>query len=195
MSEPSSRELIARCVEGDAQAQSLLVERYRERLVGLARLEAGSRRRHVEPDSIVNEVILRFLRLAESGRVEWQFTGGLWHLLSRMTVLRLKEKKRDLKDLRRTSRGGSRAGHKPQTLADHGYDQTFAEVMDEFRGLLDAYRQSLSDEKRMIFDHWLDGRPTIEIAAAVGCSDRNIRRILERFRNELSDLCSKQLDQ
>lgn len=195
MTEPSSRELINRCVEGDSQARTMLVERYHARLVHLARHEAGSRRRLIEPDSVVNEVFLRFLRLAESGRVEWKFKDGLWHLLSRMTVLRMKEMKRAVRDPRRTSRGVSRvSGRSPQPLA-RSYDETFAEVMDDFREVLAGYRERLNDEKRIVFDQWLDGRSSTEIGNAVGCSDRTVRRILERFREELSSLFNSHLDE
>lgn len=142
----------------------------------------------IEPESIVNEVFLRFLRLAESGRLEWQFEGGLWRLLSHKTVLRLKEKQRDIRDPRRTARGGSQPHLESELVSGQAYDHALTAVMEEFRDVLQEYRLQLAEERRVIFDLWLDGRSSIEIGSEVGCSDRNVRRILEAIRSELTQL-------
>lgn len=188
MEEPSSKQLIARCAEGDPHARTLLVKRYHTRLLELAHRGAGSRRQQIEPESIVNEVFLRFLQLADSGRLEWQFEGGLWRLLSRMTALRIKEKQREILDPRKTARGGSQSLNKHELVSELSEEHALAEVLDEFREILQGYRQQLTDERRVIFDLWLDGLSSIEIGNEVGSSDRNVRRNLEKIRGELNDL-------
>jgi hypothetical protein len=142
MQDPSSRQLIARCVDGGRDAQTLVMERYGTRLLQLARQGANNRARQIEPESVVTEVFLRFLELAQSGRLEWQFEGGLWRLLSRMTALRVKEKRREADDPRRTARGGLQSDESQNSLASSQTNDSLAATLDDFRELLGEYRKS-----------------------------------------------------
>lgn len=186
MEAPSSRQLIVRCVEGDQDAQTQIVERYQSRLLKMAQQANAGRKQIVEPDSIVAEVFVRFLNLARSGRLEWQFEGGLWRLLSHMTALRLKEKNREIRDPRKTARGGSALFDEQESVSHAHYDHALAESMEEFRELLGEYRNSLSQDRLPVFDFWLDGKSSLEIGKAVSMTDRHVRRILHGFREDLS---------
>ncbi|MFT4557337.1 MAG: RNA polymerase sigma factor [Planctomycetales bacterium] len=186
MEAPSSRQLIARCVDGDQDAQTQIVERYQTRLLKMARQANAGRKQLVEPDSIVAEVFVRFLNLARSGRLEWQFEGGLWRLLSHMTALRLKEKNREIRDPRKTARGGSALLDEQESVSHARYDHALAESMEEFRGLLGDYRSSLSEARLPVFDSWLEGKSSLEIGKAVSMTDRHVRRLLNQFREDLS---------
>jgi DNA-directed RNA polymerase specialized sigma24 family protein len=152
----------------------------------MAQQANAGRRQLVEPDSIVAEVFVRFLNLARSGRLEWQFEGGLWRLLSHMTALRLKEKNREIRDPRKTARGGSALLDEQESVSRARYDHALAESMEEFRGLLGDYRNSLSQDRLPVFDSWLEGKSSLEIGKTVSMTDRNVRRLLNQFREDLS---------
>ena len=193
MEAPSSRQLIARCIEGDQDAQTQIVDRYQLRLLKMARQANAGGKRNVEPDSVVAEVFVRFLNLARSGRLEWQFEGGLWRLLSHMTAIRLKEKNREIRDPRKTARGGSGLLDEQELVSHIRYDQALAESMEEFREILGEYRSSLSQDRLPVFDCWLKGTSTLEIGAAVKMTDRHVRRILHQFREDLSQQMNARL--
>lgn len=194
MEEPSSQQLIARCIDGDREAQTLVIERYRTRLLRLAQQGAADRGKQIESDSVVTEVFLRFLQLAQSGRLEWQFEGGLWRLLSRMTAFRVKEKRREAADPRRTAPGGEDSAHGREYHSATTSDDALATALDEFRELLGDYRHSLSGDRSIIFDCWLAGESSLAIGGKTGMTDRNVRRILQSFRKVLSREMNRRLD-
>ena len=194
MQDPSSRQLIARCVDGDRDAQTLVMERYRTRLLQLARQGANNRARQIEPESVVTEVFLRFLELAQSGRLEWQFEGGLWRLLSRMTALRVKEKRREADDPRRTARGGLQSDESQNSLASSQTNDPLAATLDDFRELLGEYRKSLNGDRGVIFDCWLAGESSVATGETLRMTDRNVRRIMQSFREDLSREMNRRLE-
>ncbi len=194
MDSPSSKQLIARCIAGDAEAHTLIVERYQGQLLGMAGVAASRSPGKIEPESIVAEVFARFLQLAQSGRLEWQFEGGLWRLLSRMTSLRLKEKQRELHDPRQTARGGSQGIDNADYVSESHYDLALATALEEFRELLGEYRSQLADDRRRVFDRWVAGQSTVAIGEAVDMTDRHVRRILKGFRDDLSCAMNERLE-
>jgi RNA polymerase sigma factor (sigma-70 family) len=50
------------------------------------------------------------------------------------------------------------------------------------------------DEKRKLLDMWLEGRTQNEIATEIGCSERTVRRMQERIRNDLTEFLKKDND-
>jgi RNA polymerase sigma factor (sigma-70 family) len=182
--------LISGLRAGDEGAATDFYAHFGPLLEGLAsqHLASGMRRR-VGPDDVAHSACRTFLRRIQGGHFELQARDNLWNLLCAITLAKARKKARfHLAD----KRGLGREVH-PEA-SDEGTSDRFepasrsptpeqaAAFADQFHHLL----QSLDDEERQIVLLRLEDRTQVEIAAAIGTSERTVRRLMKQLEERLA---------
>jgi RNA polymerase sigma factor (sigma-70 family) len=192
MSSPGSvTSWIGHLKAGDHTAVKKLMERYFQRLVGLARKKLqGTPRQAADEEDVALSAFASFCRAAERGQFpQLQDRDGLWHFLKVITVRKALDQ---AKSARRQKRGGPAPGVTrlsdegaaadeaalAQILSREPTPELAAQVAEEFKRLLDC----LKPELREIALLKLDGYKTEEIAAKLRCAARTIERKLRLIR-------------
>ena len=176
---------------GDSAAVRPLWDRYFHRLVGLARTRLkNAPRRVADEEDIALSAFDSFCRNAEAGRFpDLADRDSLWRLLAAFT---LRKAVHHVRDASRLKRGGGTAaegsddigialGREPDPLLA-------AEVAEECDRLLAVLGEA--DLRRVALLR-MDGHSVEEVAAAVGCAPRSVKRKLQLIRTiwerEVSD--------
>ena len=169
---------------GDAAAVRPLWDRYFHRLVGLARARLRSSARRVpDEEDVALSAFDSFCRNAEAGRFpELTDRESLWRLLAAFTVRKSAHHVRDAVRLKRGSGADADAasGVLEEILGREPDPGLAAEVAEECERLLAA----LGDpELRRIALLRMDGHSVDEVATAVGCAPRSVKRKLQLIRS------------
>ena len=158
-------------------------DRYRFRLIGLARIHLGSRlRRKVDPEDVVQSAYKSLLiRYGNSAQAleGWE---PLWGLLTLITIRKCVDRahyhRADCRDLEREADSGSLwrevAGREPT----HDEAVVLAETIEELLS-------DLSGDERAIVQLSLQGYSTQEISQQIGRAERTVRRLREQLRKQL----------
>jgi RNA polymerase sigma factor (sigma-70 family) len=183
--------------EGDREAMALILQRYFERLVRLARkrLQASGGRLSAATDEedIAQSVLVRLADGLDKGRFpRLEDRSDLWRILIHLTGQRVIDK---LRHDRTASRGGGRLRTEAELLAasdsgdqalldrlvgDEPSPEVTAVLAEESRLRLD----SLRDPKLvLIARRTLEGFSTREIAAELGCAQRTVQNKLDLIRS------------
>lgn len=176
--------MIAGLRDGDTIVFSEFMERFRPALERLAssRIEPRLERR-VSAESVAQSVCRTFLRRAGSGRFELTDGDSLWRLLCAMTLTKVRERRRhhgrQKRDLGR-ERDLDTAPDGALVSATPAPDETVA-----FAEALQLQLESLTDEERLVFELRLRNLSQAAIADEVDCSERTVRRILQRLEARL----------
>ena len=171
---------LGRLQAGDPAAARPLWDKYFHRLVGLARKRLrDAPRRAADEEDVALSAFDSFCRNAEAGRFpDLADRDGLWRLLATFTF---RKATRHLRDAARKKRGGTA----DQTA---GAEQVFgrepdpglaAEVADECGRLLAALGDPELERVALLR---MDGHSVEEVAAAVGCAPRSVKRKLQLIR-------------
>src|SRR5262245_8741579 len=166
---------------GDEAAVRPLWDRYFHRLVGLARQRLRSTpRRTADEEDVALSAFDSFCRNAEAGRFpDLADRDGLWRLLAAFTLRKAAHHARGAARLRR---GGPAAEPGPVVEGVLGREPDpglAAEVAEECERVLGP----LGDpELRRVALLRADGYSVEEIAAAVGCAPRSVKRKLQLIR-------------
>jgi RNA polymerase sigma factor (sigma-70 family) len=165
---------IAQLKEGEHAAVQLLLERYFQRLVQLARARLRGQPALAGYDEDVALSAFKSLCLgAERGRFPRLLDrDDLWRLLAVMTI-------RKAIDLQRRRRPEEAAADLEQLLGREPTPELAAEVSEEYRRLLDR----LGDPQLQAVALWkVEGYTNEEIARRLGCVVRSVERKLQRIR-------------
>ena len=169
---------------GDVAAVRPLWERYFHRLVGLARGRLrNAPKRAADEEDVALSAFDSFCRNAEAGRFpDLTDRDGLWRLLAAFTLRKVAHHTRDAARLKR---GGGVAADTPpgglEELLGREPDPAVAsEVADECGRLLAALGD---DDLRRVALLRMDGHSVDEVAAAVGCAPRSVKRKLQLIRS------------
>lgn len=190
MGPQDSLSLLNRWYAGDEQAASALHERYIARLTGLVRLHLARKfSRRLDADDVAQSAYCSLFVGLREGRFLVQRSGDLWSLLVVLARNKLyRQMIHHSAQKRNISREAGFDVH--QTLcpsdcrsvdSNQAVDEAIA-VGDEIEFLC----EKLSLSERRIFELRLGGYSLDEIAADVACSQRTVRRVMERIRSELS---------
>jgi len=190
--EPFWRHLIQGLRAGDEEAAAEFYRHYGPLLENLAaaHLASGLLRR-VGPEDVAHSACRTFLRRIQGGQFTIGAGDNLWNLLCAITLAKARKKARF--HLAR-KRGVGREVH-PRTVdgeeraslqipGSGPTPEEAAEFADQFRHLLDR----LEEEERRIVLLKLEQRTQEEIAAAVGISERTVRRLLRRVEAKLTEV-------
>jgi len=185
----NSRELLDRYRQGEDAAADALFARYTDRLLALARSRLSPQlASRIDADDVVQSVYRSFFLRARQGEFTADREGDLWRLLATITLHKLW---RQAKHHRRAKRSPQREVRESlgdatslQQLADR--EPSAADVVlaaDELRWL----QSQLEPIQRQAVQLRLQHLPASEIAAALGRSERSVRRWLAEARELLVD--------
>lgn len=189
MDEMGDRTLAEQCEQGDPQAFEALFGRYSERLLRLARSRISERlAARIEPEDVVQSVFRTFFGRVQEHRFVFREQSDLWKLLVSMTLNKLRNQvdfhtaaKRDVGAEKVISPDAS-----PSAFELDGETPSPAAVV-AFLDLLEHFLSELRPNDRQILEFRLDGYTQQEIAEKLGCTERTVRRVLDRVRKLAED--------
>ena len=170
-------------------------ERFRRRLIGLARVHLGDRlRQKVDPEDVVQSVyksvLVRYTEVA-IGSEGWK---GLWGLLTLITIRKCSDRARyhyaECRDLHREAEACSGTQSVSSWLQAPGREPApdeallLAETVEELLA-------GLSEGERAIVELTLQGYSTPEICQQLGRAERSVRRIRQHVREHLGQQQAK----
>jgi RNA polymerase sigma-70 factor (ECF subfamily) len=183
-----SGDLLDRWRQGDQQAAGELFRRYASRLVGLVRSRLSAKfAQRVDPEEVVQSVYRTFFADAQEGRYELQRGGDLWRLLVAMALHKLNDQ---VKYHSRRKRAVDRDVDTEEGLFGIGADLLTREPSPlEAVALVDEVEQLMSQldpAHRSMVELRLQGHTIEEIAARTRFSERTVRYVLERLKQQLT---------
>jgi RNA polymerase sigma-70 factor (ECF subfamily) len=140
-----------------------------------------------DPEDVLQSVFRTFLRRVQEGQLQLRDGEAVLHLLGRIALRKFFKKVRyhraDRRDARREAHTPEEDGlpdrvPSPEELVEQ------AELQEELRQAIDA----LEGKEKLVVEQALAGRPTEEIACALGISDSMTRRYMRQARARLERL-------
>ena len=180
-----------RLADGDPAIVRQFWEQYGDAMRRVAERQIAARlRTRVDADDIVQSVCRTFFRRIGEGQFDISDSESLWRLLLTITLNKARMQAR-------FHTRGRRSVGREQSLPEHGAfqpSQSEAVLADvDFTDLLEFVFQHLDDEQKQILTMSLDGKQQTEIAQALNCSERTVRRMRGRIREQLRDLLAAEL--
>lgn len=180
-----SLRLLIGCKDGDEDAAWQLYERYVKRLVGLARSRISRKlTARVDAEDVVQSVYRSFFRNAQKGRYELEQPGDLWRLLASITVNKVRDQtKRHTQQKRSVDREAGPGDDEElavtfqSLIADEPSPEAALILIEEVEKVM----SQLDETQRRILELRLQGHIVEDIAGLAGCSERTVRRKLERI--------------
>jgi RNA polymerase sigma-70 factor (ECF subfamily) len=188
---------IGRLSDGDELVIAEFWREYSGRLQGLAaqNLKAGLQRR-VDPEDVVQSACRTFLRRLQAGDFELEGAENLWRLLCVITLAKVRAQARFHQRAKRSIENEQRLDAAPEESRAPGFQPAQrGPAPDEaaaFADQLDNLLARLDDEERQVVQLKLEDRTNDEIAHSMQCSERTVRRILNRVRSRLRTMLSEQ---
>jgi RNA polymerase sigma factor (sigma-70 family) len=181
--------LVALWREGDQQAATVLVQRYADRLIALARSRLSTKlAQRVDPEDVVQSAYRSFFAGARAERYDRQRGGDLWCLLVGITIHKAhRQLRRHLVAKRSVNREcafgseDSLFGLNIQLLADTPSPLAAVVLADEIEGLMG----NLKPRERRMLELRLQGYNLEEIAAEIPCCERTVRYALKEIQQQL----------
>lgn len=176
-----NRELLAAWKDGNQLAAQVLVRRYMARMTALARSRLSERlARRIDADDIVMSTWRSFFGAINQSRLGVPADDDLWPLLVTMTLRKLSRQAAYHSAERRslTSESNELNDHWQDIVSRDPTPDNVALVTDELESLMSR----LSATDREIFTLRLQGAQQAEIAKALDCSERTVRRSLQSTR-------------
>ena len=184
---PGDRTLANQCQSGDENAFREIYQRYSQRLINLA----GSRiskplASRIEPEDVVQSVFRTFFGRTQQKRFKFEQENDLWKLLVSMTMNKLRNKV-DWHTAAKRSVKAERSMESPSGLPsayDVDGETPSPEAVVEFLDLFQHFLANLREQDRKILELRLQDLTQQEIADSVGCTERTVRRVLDRIRKQ-----------
>jgi RNA polymerase sigma-70 factor, ECF subfamily len=189
MPEPDAEQLLKRWQDGDQGAASEIFQQYVSRLIGLARNRLSSRMaKRIDPEDVVQSAYRSFFRNAADDRYTLSRSGDLWRLLAAITVNKVHgqvehhtAQKRAINREQSDPEEDSLFGVHPEAISREPSPMEALTVVEE----LELVMKDLSPDHRQILELRLQDNTIEEVAEAVGCSERTVRRVLDRVKEKL----------
>lgn len=175
---------------GDEEVLAEFCARYSSALARVAEGKiAPAMRRRFGPETVAQSACCSFLLRAREGRFEIPDSEALWRLLCAITLTKVREKvrfhsrgKRGV-DRETDDGAGEGQGITERIAASEPGPLHAAAIAEEFENLLSG----LDEEEQRIVELRLLQRSTAEVAAALGCSERTVRRLSGQLRERLEE--------
>lgn len=177
----SNQSLFEAWQQGDQNAARVLVRRYMVRLTALARSRLSRKlARRIDSEDIVMSVWRSFFAAAGRDQVAVPENDDLWPLLVTMTVRKLaRQSAKHLAERRSLQREVAwQSDSFAEIVAQDPTPQEAAVLTDELEQLM----AKLAPQDRGILTLRLQGDLQSDIARALGCSERTVRRAMTRIR-------------
>jgi len=147
-------------------------------------------KRRVDPEDVVQSACRTFFRRAREGEFSIHDHSDLWRLLLTIT---LNKARMQARYHGRARRGLDREQALVEEPASGGAALEDALSQIDFADFLDSILKHLSTEQQDIFQRSLDNQTQDEIAAAIGCSQRTVRRMQVKIREQLQTILQDDL--
>ena len=178
--------------QGEPEVVTEFWETFGEPLRRVAKRQiSSSLAQRVDADDIVQSACRTFFRRAGQGEFECAGTDDLWRLMLTITLNKARMQAR-FHGRQRRGMNAERPLDAIPAVAAGGYDDAIEAV--DFTDFLETVFEQLDDESRDILNRLLDGQAQDEIAVALGCSERTVRRMKIRIRERLETMLRDQLD-
>jgi RNA polymerase sigma factor (sigma-70 family) len=190
------RRWIDRLSDGDEEVIGEFWREYSGRLQGLAaqHLKIGLRQR-VDPEDVVQSACRTFLRRLQAGDFELAGAENLWRLLCVITLAKVRAQARFHQRGKRSIENEQRLDGNPEESRSPGFQAVergpSPDEAAAFADQLDNLLARLDEEERQVVQLKLEDRTNDEIAQAMQCSERTVRRILNRVRSRLRSMLSE----
>jgi len=177
---------------GGEHAAQQVFERYVQRLIGLARTRLSTRvQQKVDPEDVLQSVYLSFFTRMANGQFDLSGWDSIWAVLAVITLRKCGRKAEYFAAERRALRRevapqGDPDGSQP-AWEPIGREPT----PDEATALTDTVEdlmRGLDERERQMFSLALQGHDLREISAQVDRSERTVRRVMDRIKNQLERL-------
>jgi RNA polymerase sigma factor (sigma-70 family) len=188
---------LGRLMDGEDQVVADFWRQYGGRLQGLAARHLKlSLQRRVDPQDVVQSACRTFLRRLQAGDFELAGTENLWRLLCVITLAKARKQAR-------YHQRGKRSIERERSL-DSGGEEDRAPLFEAvergptpdeaaaFADQLEKLLAGLDDEERQLVLLKLEERTNDEIAQVLQCSERTVRRTLNRVRSRLQAMLSEE---
>ena len=182
---PEDQVLIDLWRKGDQDAARQIVERYFDRLLGLAQRRISQRfASRVDPEDILQSVFRTFFVRLKNGQFAFQDQDDLCKLLMRITLHKTLRQvafhKASKRDPGLETNQGQHHAEQLMSLLDR---EPSAEASVAFLDQLEHFLEQLDPQTRQIIEMRLQGHTNEEISEKLGVYDRKIRRAIERVRD------------
>jgi RNA polymerase sigma-70 factor (ECF subfamily) len=188
---PSFAALMERLESGDAQAATLVYERYARRLLGLARQALHNRLKgKVDADDVVQSVFRTFFRHAANHEFDLQDESALWALLAEVALRKCGRWSRHFAarkrggELKAVALEACTSGEEPADPREPSPADAVV-LLD----LVEQLLRGLGEGERLVCEMRLQGFPVADIAARAGCTETTVFRKLDLIRKRLRRLC------
>jgi len=189
MSDESVAELVARCREGDSQAETLLFERHLQSLLALVRARISTRLApRFDAEDVVQSAFRSFFGGLDRGEFEVEGEVALWGLLAAITMHKLHRQvahhhaqKRSVLNEQPLEDEGRLRGLRPEVAAEEPTPDEAAALVEEVERIM----KTLNPLQRRMLELRLQGYTIEEIAGQTKRSDRTVQRLLEKLKDEL----------
>jgi RNA polymerase sigma-70 factor (ECF subfamily) len=172
--------------------QGALFERFARRLIGLARQHLDARLQHkIDPEDVVQSAYKSFLVRYKDLPLDQEESGGLWSLLTLITLRKCADRVRyyraECRDINREAAGAAHDDAREPWRDAVGREPTpeHAAVLAE---TVESLLRGLDSRERPIVELSLQGYSTQEIGEQLGRAERSVRRLRERVRRQLERL-------
>ena len=184
--------LMARLRSGEDAAAREVFERFAGRLVALARGRFNRLlARKVDPEDVVQSAFKSFFVRHRDGRLDVGDCGGLWNLLTLITLRKCADRAEyflaERRDAAREATG-SAGGDGPDAwlvALDREPRPEEAAILAE---TVERLFRDASDNERPVLELSLQGYTASEISARLGRAERSVRRLREHIRERLERL-------
>lgn len=179
--------LLAGVRSGEPEALGRFYDRYRPAIERIAaRAIAPAMLRRFGAESVAHSAIRTFLRRVGTAELEVRDPDSLWQLLCAIALNKVRENARfHGREKRRAARETSGAEAEDALAAAAAGDPS-SEAVVAFRDALERCLSTLDEEERRIVELRIAGRDHAEIAEALRCSRRTVRRIAARLETRLA---------
>jgi RNA polymerase sigma-70 factor (ECF subfamily) len=186
------RALMDRLRSGEDAAAREVFERFAGRLIALTRRQFNQLlARKVDPEDVVQSAYKSFFVRHRAGKVEVGDWGGLWSLLTVITLRKCADRaeffRADRRDAAREATGPADCDGPDPGLAALDREPRPEEAVILAETVEHLFRD-VSAHERPILELSLQGYTAPEISVQLGRAERSVRRLRERIRKRLERL-------
>jgi RNA polymerase sigma-70 factor (ECF subfamily) len=171
------------------QAATDVFHRYEGRLVALARSRLSARlAQRIDPEDVVQSAYRSFFTEIHDGTYDVRPGADLWQLLATITLHKLQRQVQRHSAQKRAVQREEHFGSEDTLLRMQAHLSAPGPSPMEAASLVDEMEQLLlrfDDSERSILELRLQGYTLDEVARQVGCTERTVRRILDRIKSHL----------
>jgi RNA polymerase sigma-70 factor, ECF subfamily len=184
--------LVARFLEGDKRAFTVLADRYHARLLNFIYRSTGDRER---AEDLVQETFIRVYRHIHRFDQTRKFSTWIYTISSNLAKNELRNRSRNPLVLFQTLKKNWDADHAPLEWEDNTYRPDDLFRKRHLRDLIESAVEDLPEHHRVVFVlREMEGKTYEEIAEITGCNLGTVKSRLNRARNNFAQIIAPLLD-